>query len=80
MFSMTTTSRIATLDNPALLPTYHGYAVVADDAPGPWPRIGDVERDGRTWLAWPAGAEMKTAFRTRREAVAFVVATASIGA
>jgi hypothetical protein len=45
-----------------------GYAVVADDAPGPFPRIGDVERDGRRWLAHPIGAETRTAFRTHREA------------
>jgi hypothetical protein len=71
--------RPATLDRPALLPTSAGYAVVADDAPGPFPRIGDVERDRRRWLAHPMGAEARTPFATRRAAVALVAATAAEG-
>jgi hypothetical protein len=73
------TTRTATLDRPTLLPTSKGYIVVADDAGGPFPRIGDVERDGRRWLAWPMGAERKVTCFSRREAVAFIVATARQG-
>jgi hypothetical protein len=72
-----TTQRTATLAEPLLLNSLYGYIVVADDAPGPYPRIGEVERDGNRWLAWPMGAEMKTSFRTRREAVEFITRTAA---
>jgi hypothetical protein len=73
-----TFTRPATLAHPAILPTGGGgYCVVADDAPGPYPRIGDVERAGLGWLARPMGAETATRFRTRREAVVFLCRTAA---
>ena len=72
-----TVARPATLEHPALLPTMSGYAVVADDAPGSCPRIGDVRRVGSRWSAWPMGAEVETdGFKTRGEAVTFVAAVA----
>ena len=67
-------TRTATLDSPLLLPSFSGVIVIADDAHGPYPRIGDIEHVGSQWVAWPTGAETKTPFRTRREAVAFCVA------
>jgi hypothetical protein len=70
--------RPATLARPAILSTGGGgYCVVADDAPGPFPRIGDVERSGLGWDAWPMGTQVKTWFRTRREAVSFLCRTAA---
>jgi hypothetical protein len=77
LISMTIT-RPASLAHPAIYPTGGGgYCVVADDAPGPFPRIGDVERSGLGWLAWPMGTQTRTRFRTRREAVEFICRTAA---
>lgn len=72
-------TRTATLASPALLPTTNGYAVVADDASGPFPRVGDVMRESNGWTAWPMGLPVGQAprFRTRREAVAFVTNAAA---
>jgi hypothetical protein len=70
-------SRQATLDAPLLVPIAGGgWAVVADDS-GLWcPRLGDVERDGSRWSAWPLDRPRVGGFATRRDAVEHVVSAA----
>jgi hypothetical protein len=62
-----------------------GYIVSTDDIPGlPYPRLGEVYRRPGGWAAWPMGRVFQfdegprsdLGFRTRRDAVAHLVAVA----
>lgn len=73
-------SLAAPLVQPCNNPGAPVFIVIADDAGGPFPRIGEVTKRGpRTWEAWPMGAEMRTNFATKREAVRFVCDVARDG-
>jgi hypothetical protein len=76
-------TRTATLAQPLIQPANNPgdpvYIIVADDAPGPWPRIGDVtRRSASRWEAWPMGSDQRVEFATRRAAVEFIVASARV--
>lgn len=67
------TARTYTLDRPGLLPTMGGgYAVVADDSPLGYPRIGDVEKADPRWHGRPMVGR-DSWHRTRKAAVDAVV-------